>query len=103
MATKIYTLNTCNAWKEWSSMSLYFIGTSQDKLIAAIRKGIRQGDFFYGSKEDSRNKQLERLKEDLNEFRWLHLIHPSYSVIHEVSSRLKEAYIDINENNSYAV
>lgn len=84
-------------------MSLYFIGTNRNKLFAAIRRGIRNGEFYYGSKEDSRTMQLVRFKEDLKEFNNLARIHPSYNVIREISARLEEAYIDINDNNSYAV
>lgn len=47
MAKKIYYLHSCNEWKEYSSMSLLFIGTSQQKLKMKISKEIEKGNMEY--------------------------------------------------------
>ena len=47
MAKKIYYLHSCNEWKEYSSMRLLFIGTSQQKLKMKISKEIEEGNMEY--------------------------------------------------------
>lgn len=47
MAKQIYYLHSCNEWKEYSSMSLLFIGTSQQKLKMKISKEIEEGNMEY--------------------------------------------------------
>lgn len=47
MAQKIYYLHSCNEWKEYSSMELLFIGTSQQKLKMKISKEIEEGNMEY--------------------------------------------------------
>ncbi len=47
MAQQIYYLHSCNEWKEYSSMSLLFIGTSQQKLKMKISKEIEEGNMEY--------------------------------------------------------
>lgn len=44
MAKQIYYLHSCNEWKEYSSMELLFIGTSQQKLKMKISKEIEEGN-----------------------------------------------------------
>lgn len=47
MAKQIYYLHSCNEWKEYSSMRLLFIGTSQQKLKMKISKEIEEGNMEY--------------------------------------------------------
>lgn len=47
MAKQIYYLHSCNEWKEYSSMSLLFIGTSQRKLMMKVSKEIENGNMEY--------------------------------------------------------
>ena len=47
MAKQIYYLHSCNEWKEYSSMRLLFIGTSQQKLKLKISKEIEEGNMEY--------------------------------------------------------
>jgi hypothetical protein len=47
MAQQIYYLHSCNEWKEYSSMRLLFIGTSQQKLKMKISKEIEEGNMEY--------------------------------------------------------
>ena len=47
MAKRIYYLHSCNEWKEYSSMELLFIGTSQQKLKMKISKEIEEGNMEY--------------------------------------------------------
>lgn len=47
MAKQIYYLHSCNEWKEYSSMELLFIGTSQQKLKMKISKEIEEGNMEY--------------------------------------------------------
>ena len=47
MSKKIYYLHSCNEWKEYSSMRLLFIGTSQQKLKMKISKEIEEGNMEY--------------------------------------------------------
>lgn len=47
MAKQIYYLCSCNEWKEYSSMRLLFIGTSQQKLKMKISKEIEEGNMKY--------------------------------------------------------
>ena len=47
MAQQIYYLHSCNEWKEYSSMRLLLIGTSQQKLKMKISKEIEEGNMEY--------------------------------------------------------
>lgn len=47
MAKQIFYLHSCNEWKEYSSMSLLFIGTSQRKLMMKVSKEIENGNMEY--------------------------------------------------------
>ena len=67
MAKQIYYLHSCNVWKEYSSMRLLFIGTSQQKLKMKIAKEIEEGNMEYSCSniEDATPKQqAEQFKKD---------------------------------------
>ena len=59
MAQQIFYLHSCNEWKEYSSMNLLFIGTSQQKLKKKISKEIEDGNMEYGNIDLSPKEYVE--------------------------------------------
>lgn len=64
MAKQIYYLHSCNEWKEYSSMRLLFIGTSQQKLKMKISKEIEEGNMEYNDNSLSQKEQAKRFRKD---------------------------------------
>ena len=64
MAQQIYYLHSCNEWKEYSSMQLLFIGTSQQKLKMKISKEIEEGNMEYNDNSLSQKEQAKRFRKD---------------------------------------
>lgn len=88
MAKQIYYLHSCNAWKEYSSMRLLFIGTSQQKLKMKISKEIEEGNMEYGDNTLSQKKQAKLFRKEWNtETRTV------------INSRLTYGFFDYTYNN----
>lgn len=66
MKQQIYYLHSCNEWKENSSMSLLFIGTSKQKLKMKISKEIEEGNMEYSNSELSQKKQAKKFRQDFD-------------------------------------
>lgn len=64
MEKQIYYLHNCNEWKEYSSMRLLFIGTSQQKLKMKISKEIEEGNMEYYDNELSQKEQAKKFRKD---------------------------------------
>lgn len=64
MSQQIYYLHSCNEWKEYSSMRLLFIGTSQKKLKMKISKEIEEGNMEYDDNSLSPKEQAKRFRKD---------------------------------------
>lgn len=64
MAKQIYYLHSCNEWKEYSSMELLFIGTSQQKLKMKISKEIEEGNMEYYDGDLSPKEQAKKFRKD---------------------------------------
>ena len=64
MAKQIYYLHSCNEWKEYSSMRLLFIGTSQLKLKMKISKEIEEGNMEYYDGDLSQKEQAKKFRKD---------------------------------------
>lgn len=66
MAKKIYYLHSCNEWKEYSSMRLLFIGTSEQKLKMKIAKEIEEENMEYdgAQKGATPKQQAKQFKKD---------------------------------------
>ncbi len=64
MAQQIYYLHSCNEWKEYSSMSLLFIGTSQQKLKMKISKEIEEGNMEHYDGDLSQKEQAKKFRKD---------------------------------------
>lgn len=64
MAKQIYYLHSCNEWKEYSSMRLLFIGTSQQKLKMKISKEIEEGNMEYYDSDLSQKEQAKKFRKD---------------------------------------
>ena len=65
----IYILNSCNEWKETSSMILVTATTSIRKIKSIIIQEIKDGNMEYNRKGDiSTTKQIKALKEDWAEY-----------------------------------
>ena len=54
MTKQIYYLQSCDEWKQTSSMRLLFIGTSKQKLKMRISKEIEDGNMEYKPKSSER-------------------------------------------------
>ena len=54
----------CNEWKEYSSMRLLFIGTSQQKLKMKISKEIEEGNMEYYDGDLSQKEQAKKFRKD---------------------------------------
>lgn len=64
MAKQIFYLHSCNEWKEYSSMNLLFIGTSQQKLKRKISKEIEDGNMEYGNIDLSPKEQAKLFRKE---------------------------------------
>lgn len=66
--TRVYVLNTCDAWKTHSSFNLYGIWASSKigtrRLVNAIIKGIKNGSFAYNNEQADIEEQIKSLRED---------------------------------------
>lgn len=98
MAQTIYTLYTCDAWKTYSSMSEYWIGTSFRQLIKAIKKGLRERTFSCSNDTDSVREQVQIFNQYLEQCPWW---YTKEQRIHEVAQHIDFGYISINTNNSF--
>lgn len=58
MAKQIYYLQSCDEYKQYSSMRLLFIGTSKQKLKMRISKEIENGNMEY--KPVSQTRDFEK-------------------------------------------
>lgn len=65
---RVYILNTCDAWKTHSSFCLYGIWASSKigtrRLVNALIKGIKNGDFAYNDEQADTEEQIKSLRED---------------------------------------
>lgn len=65
---RVYILNTCDEWKSYSSFHLYGVWASSKvgirRLINAIIKGIKNGDFAYNDEQADTEEQIKSLRED---------------------------------------
>ena len=60
----IYLLNSCNEWKERSSMSLVAATTSTIRLKNIIIAEIKNYNMVYKNEEFSNTKQIRELRDD---------------------------------------
>ena len=67
MGDNIYILFSCNAWKEYSSMRVVFVGDSVDFLEEKIRNEIREGNMCYSSEDLSVEEQLALFDEEFDD------------------------------------
>ena len=95
MAKQIYYLHSCNEWKEYSSMRLLFIGTSQQKLKMKISKEIEEGRYDYVDgefklvdKENTPKEQAKLFRQD-----W------ETEIMDNIKSELKYGDFDYTYNN----
>lgn len=88
MAKQIYYLCSCNEWKEYSSMNLLFIGTSQQKLKMKISKEIEEGNMEYYDSMLSQKEQANKFRKD-----W------KIKTMVTINSRLKYGVFDYTYNN----
>ena len=88
MAKQIYYLCSCNEWKEYSSMDLLFIGTSQQKLKMKISKEIEEGNMEYYDSKLSQKEQANKFRKD-----W------KIKTMVTINSRLKYGVFDYTYNN----
>lgn len=98
MATTIYTLYTCDAWKTYSSLRTYWIGTSFSKLVSAIKHGIADKSFDFTDDDDSRKAQLDAMKHYMEccDERISNDERASF-----ISHHMRYGHISINTNNSF--
>ena len=65
---QVYILNTCDEWKSYSSFHLYGVWASSKvgtrRLVNAIIKGIKNGDFAYNDEQADTEEQIKSLRED---------------------------------------
>lgn len=88
MAKQIYYLHSCNAWKEYSSMRLLFIGTSYQKLKMKISKEIEEGNMEYGDNTLSQKEQAKLFRKEWN-----------IATRDTINSRLTYGYFDYTYDN----
>ena len=98
MATTIYTLYTCDAWKSYSSMSEYWIGTSYTQLIKAIKKGLREGTFTCSDDDKNAREQIQSFNNYLNR---CPVWYTNEQRVNDIAPYLDYAYISVNTNNSF--
>lgn len=64
MQNPIYILFSCNAWKEYSSMDIVFVGDSLEALKTQIENEIINDNMYYESEELSSEEQLALFDEE---------------------------------------
>ena len=99
MAQQIYYLHSCNEWKEYSSMSLLFIGTSQRKLMMKVSKEIENGNMEYNpvtTKYDYVDGEFKLVNKENTPKEQAKLCRKDWKIrpLNEIDSELK--YGDIN-------
>ena len=94
---EIYTLYSCDAWKSYSSMRLFFIGDSFKHVYAAIKKMIREEYAEYKSQigMETTEEQVENLMDDMRSAK----NHEERMML--IDHRLKYGHLSVNKNNSY--
>jgi len=80
----IFLLNTCNEWKEWSSMRLVCVTTKVPVLIGRIKGLLKQGDAeFVGYEGKKAVKEFEAFVDGID----------ADSLAKELNDRLDYAYV----------
>ncbi len=90
MAKQIFYVQSCNEWKEYSSMRLLFIGTSIQKLVKFVAKQIEDEEMSYDDGNDSliSKQQAKLFKKDFK-----------MQTLSVVNSRLRYGLIDYTHDN----
>lgn len=97
--TCIYILSTCDDWKSRSSMTRYYIGSSDKagtrRLLAAIAKGIREHLFRWGTNGETVpvSEQVENFQDDVK--------FAGATIAYEIETHLEGVCLELVELNSY--
>lgn len=94
---EVYTLFTCDVWKTYDSMRMFFIGTSFKHLYAAIKRMIRQNvaEYKIYDEDETTEEQVSNFMQDMHSAR----NHDERMLL--IRDRLEYAYLAVNNNNSY--
>ena len=88
----IYILNTCNAWEEYSSMSIVCATTKVETLFKSIKKLLRGKDAEFAGYEG--REAVKEFNLFINEGGCVGI----ETIISRINSRLDYAYIKVFED-----
>lgn len=95
----IYILSTCDNWKSRSSMTRYYVGSSDKagtrRLLTAIIKGIKAHLFSWATSGEKVpvSEQIEDFRNDVK--------FAGATVAYEIQSKLEGGSLELVEFNSY--
>lgn len=96
---RIYILSTCDDWKSRSSMTRYYVGSSDKagtrRLLAAIAKGIREHLFRWATDGEKVPVQ-EQIEDFQNDVKFT-----GATVAYEIETHLEDGCLELVEFNSY--
>lgn len=96
---RIYILSTCDDWKSRSSMTRYYVGSSDKagtrRLLAAIANGIREHLFRWATDGEAVpvSEQVENFQNDTK--------FAGATIAYEIETHLEGGFLELVEFNSY--